>query len=114
MKHFILTLFFAATLWGNPIEVTIIYGNDKPDKVVMSEYAEGATALELLKRVSNVETSQKGKFTFVRSVDGVASVVGKYGWFYLIDGESVHTMAQNYVIKDAKTMTWIYKVEACY
>jgi hypothetical protein len=114
MKYFILTLFFAVTLWGNPIEVTIIYGNDKPDKVITTEYVEGTTALELLKRVSHVETSQKGKFTFVRSVDGVQSVVGKFGWFYLIDSQSVHKMAQNYILKDAKTMTWVYKVEACY
>lgn len=114
MKYFSLILFFAVTLWSNPIEVTIIYGDTKPDKVVMSEYTEGITALELLKKVSRVETEQKEKFTFVRSVDGKKSVIGKFGWFYLIDGQSVHTMAQNYVLKDAKTMTWVYKVEACY
>jgi hypothetical protein len=114
MKHLLLILFFAVTVWGNPIEVTIIYGDTKPDKVVVSEYAEGITALELLKKVSHVETEEKGKFTFVRSIDGKKSVVGKFGWFYLIDGESVHTMAQNYVLKDVKTMTWVYKVEACY
>lgn len=114
MKHFLMTLFVSATLWSDVIEVTIIYGNDKPDKVVIAEYTQGATALEVLKQISHVETSQKGKFTFVRSVDGVQSVVGKYGWFYLIDGQSVHKMAQNYLLKDAKTMTWLYKVEACY
>lgn len=114
MKYFSLMLFFGLTLWADSIEVTVIYGNDKPDKVITADYAEGTTALELLKQVSRVETSQKGKFTFVRSVDGVHSVVGKFGWFYLIDGQSVHTMAQNYVLKGAKTMTWVYKVEACY
>ncbi|MFZ2890288.1 DUF4430 domain-containing protein [Sulfuricurvum sp.] len=114
MKYLLSILFFAVALWGEPIEVTIIYGNEKPDKVITTDYPKGITALELLKSVSRVETAQKGKFTFVRSVDGVQSVVGKFGWFYLIDGQSVHKMAQNYVLEDAKTMTWVYKVEACY
>lgn len=115
MKYFTFILLFGlVTLWSDPIEVTIIYANDTPDKVVKTEYTEGTTALELLKKVSRVETTQKGKFIFVRSVDGVKSVVGKFGWFYLINGESVHKMAQNYLLKDAKTMTWVYKVEACY
>ncbi|MFY9142903.1 DUF4430 domain-containing protein [Sulfuricurvum sp.] len=114
MKIFALISFFTAALWADPIEVTIIYGNNLPDKVITTDYTEGTTALELLKKVSSVETAQKGKFTFVRSVDGVQSVVGKFGWFYLINGESVHQMAQNYILKDALTMTWVYKVEVCY
>lgn len=114
MKYVLFALFFTVALWGDSVEVTIIYGNGKPDKVVTADYAKGATALEILRAVSRVETAQKGKFTFVRSVDGVQSVVGKYGWFYLIDGQSVHKMAQNYLLEDAKTMTWVYKVEACY
>lgn len=114
MKQFLLTLFFAAALWGDPIEVTVIYGNGTPDKVVTTEYREGTSALELLKQVSSVVTAKNGKFTFVRSIDGVESVVGKFGWFYLINGESVHKMAENYLLKDAKSMTWVYRVEACY
>jgi hypothetical protein len=114
MKAVLFTLFLGSALWAKPIVVTIIYGEGRADKVLNADFAEGITALELLKKVSQIETEEKGKFTFVRSIDGKKSVVGKYGWFYLIDGESVHTMAQNYVLKDAKTMTWIYKVEACY
>jgi hypothetical protein len=114
MKQMLFIILCAVALWAKPIEVTIIYGDGRADKVVVSEYTEGITALELLKKVSRVETEQKGKFTFVRSIDGKKSVVGKFGWFYLIDGQSVHKMAQNYVLEDAKTMTWVYKVEACY
>lgn len=114
MKHFILCIFFGAVLWGDPIEVTIIYGNDKPDKVSNTEYTEGMSALDLLKKVSSVETAQNGQFTFVRSIDGVQSVVGKFGWFYMINGETTHKMAQNYRLKDVLSMTWVYRVEACY
>lgn len=114
MKYVLPILFLVVTAWSTPIEVTIVYGNDKPDRVITTEYTERITALELLKKVSRVETEEKGNFTFVRSIDGKKSVVGKFGWFYLIDGQSVHKMAQNYVLEDAKTMTWVYKVEACY
>jgi Domain of unknown function (DUF4430) len=114
MKQLGLVLFLYMGVFANDIEVTIIYGNDKPDKVVTAAYSEGTSALELLKRVSSVVTAKNGSFTFVRSVDGVESVVGKFGWFYLINGESVHKMAENYVLKDAKSMTWVYRVEACY
>jgi len=114
MKAWLLTIIFGTVLWTDPIEVTIIYGNDKPDKVINTEYTEGMSALELLKKVSTVETEQKGDFIFVRSIDGMRSVVGKFGWFYMINGEATHKMAQNYVLKDASTMTWFYKVEACY
>lgn len=100
--------------WGGDIEVTIVYGNGRPDKVVTTTYEEGRSALDVLQKVSDVETSQKGAYSFVRSIDGVRSVVGRFGWFYLINGESVHKTAGNYLLKDAKTMTWIYKVEACY
>ncbi|MEW5831747.1 MAG: DUF4430 domain-containing protein [Campylobacterota bacterium] len=104
-----------AALSAQEIDVTLIYGDGRPERTVRTEYTPGATtALELLKKVSLVETEQKGKYTFVRSIDGKKSVVGKFGWFYLIDGQSVHTMAQNYTLEDAKTMTWLYKVEACY
>ncbi len=113
MKQFILFL-LTLNLWADPIEVTIIYGNEKPDKVINTEYTEGMSALELLKKVSCVETSQNGPFSFVRSVDGMQSVVGKFGWFYMINGEATHKMAQNYLLKDALTMTWVYRVEACY
>lgn len=114
MKYVLPIFFFAITAWSTPIEVTIVYGNDKPDRVMMTEYVPGITALELLKQVSRVETEEKGNFTFVRSIDGKKSIVGKFGWFYLIDGQSVHKMAQNYQLQEAKTMTWVYKVEACY
>lgn len=114
MKTWLLTIILGTVLWADPIEVTIIYGNDKPDKVINTEYTEGMSALELLKKVSHVETSQSGPFTFVRSIDGVQSVVGKYGWFYMINGEATHKMAQNYSLKDVMNMIWIYRVEACY
>ncbi|OYZ64589.1 MAG: hypothetical protein B7Y17_03745 [Sulfuricurvum sp. 24-42-5] len=86
-----------------------------PDKVVNTTYDEGATtALDLLKQVSDVVTAKKGRFTFVRSIDGVEWNEQKFGWFYLMDGKSVKKMAENYVLKNEKSMMWVYKVEACY
>ncbi|MDP3119408.1 MAG: DUF4430 domain-containing protein [Sulfuricurvum sp.] len=115
MKIISVLLLLCVNIFANDIEVTIIYGNDTPDKVVTTTYTEGTTtALDLLKQVSDVVTVKTGKFTFVRSIDGVQSKVGKFGWFYLMDGNSVKKMAENYVLKSEKSMMWVYKVEACY
>lgn len=96
------------------LTVTIHYGNASPDKTVETTYTPGMSALEVLKQVSTVQTGKTGQYLFVRSIDGVQSQIGKFGWFYLIDGQNVPKTAQNYLLKDAKTMTWVYKVEACY
>lgn len=113
MKYLNLLLFFCLSVSAKEIEVTIVYGNETADKAITANYKEGTTALELLKQISKVEAVKNGKFTFVRSVDGVSSEVGKFGWFYLINGRSVNEMAENHVLKNAKSMTWIYKVEKC-
>lgn len=96
------------------LTVTIQYGNAIPDKTVETTYTPGMSALDALRQVSRVETSQTGSYLFVRSIDGVRSQVGKFGWFYTVDGHTVHQTAQNYVLDHARTMTWSYKVEACY
>lgn len=115
MKTVLFLIVLSWSVLANDIEVTVIYGNDKPDKVVTATYIEGTTtALDLLRQVSDVVTAKTGKFTFVRSIDGVQSQVGKFGWFYLMDGKSVKKMAENYVLKSEKSMMWVYKVEACY
>lgn len=115
MKFISLLLLLCVSIFANDIEVTIVYANDTPNKVVTTTYNEGTTtALELLKQVSDVVTAKKGRFTFVRSIDGVQSKVGKFGWFYLMDGNSVKKMAENYLLKNEKSMMWVYKVEACY
>lgn len=109
----VLTLWTLSAIAEN-LTVTIHYGNGIPDKTVETTYTPGMSALEVLQQVSRVETSTTGPYLFVRSIDGVKSQVGKFGWFYLIDGENVPKTAQSTLLQEAKTMTWIYKVEACY
>jgi len=114
MKLIVLSVFLALQCWGENLTVTLHYGDVKPDKVIEMTYSSGMSALDALNRISRVETSKTGQYRFVRSIDGVQSQIGKFGWFYLIDGESVNAMAENFILNDAKTMTWVYKVEACY
>ncbi|MFA6188655.1 MAG: DUF4430 domain-containing protein [Sulfuricurvum sp.] len=114
MKALSVLLLLWISIFANDIEVTILYGNGSPDKVIQTTYTPGMSALEVLKKVSAVQTSKTGKFLFVRSIDGVNSQVGKFGWFYIIDDHSVPTTAENFILKDAKSMMWVYKVEACY
>lgn len=114
IKVIILFVFLALQCWGENLTVFLHYGDAKPDRVIETTYSPGMSALDVLNRISRVEASKTGNYRFVRSIDGVQSQIGKFGWFYLIDGESVNTTAENFILNDAKTMTWVYKVEACY
>ena len=114
MKQFLLIAFLVLNIFANELTVTIVYDDNRADTVVKTTYENGETALGILDRVATIETSKTGKYNFVRSINGKLSQKGKYGWFYLIDGQSVHKMASNYKLHDNKTMTWIYKVEDCY
>ncbi len=114
MKPLVLAVWIAVPVFAGSLAVNVIYGGGKPEKNVVTEYETGMNALDVLKRVSRVETSQTGEFVFVRSIDGVRSVIGKYGWFYLIDGQPPGVIAQRYRLENAHTMTWYYGVEACY
>lgn len=114
MRRIFLLFLCALNLHAEDLTLTVVYGNDIPDKVVQTTYTPGMSALEVLKQTSRVETGKTGQYLFVRSIDGVKSQVGKFGWFYLVDGKSVPKTAETYQLKDAKSMMWIYKVEACY
>lgn len=114
MKIFSFLALFTIFGFAEDLTVTIRYGNAMPDKVVQTSYAEGTSALDALKRISKVKTGKTGGYLFVRSIDGIQSQIGKFGWFYTIDGKPVDTTAEKTVLKDAKNMTWFYKVEACY
>ncbi|MFA5215151.1 DUF4430 domain-containing protein [Sulfuricurvum sp.] len=114
MKPLFVLALFVLTLFAEDMVVTIRYNNGMPDKVVQTTYTPGASALSVLQQVSAVQTSKTRKYLFVRSIDGVQSQIGTFGWFYTIDEKPVNTTAQNTLLKDTKTMMWVYKVEACY
>jgi hypothetical protein len=114
MKFIGALLLLWVSIFANDIEVTVLYGNGINDKIVQTTYTPGMSALDVLNRISRVETSKTGTYRFVRSIDGVQSQIGKFGWFYTVDAQPVHTTAENYILKDAKSMMWFYKVEACY
>lgn len=112
MRYIAIILLTAVSVLAENITVTIAYG-DRADKVVKTTYKEGETALEVLGKAAQITTA-KGKYKFVRSIDGKRSKPGSYGWFYLVNGEETHEMASTYRLKDAHSMTWYYKVEQCY
>ena len=114
MRVLFLALLTALPVCAESLSVTIMYGKGKPEKTAVATYTPGMSALDALKQVSTVETSKTGRFLFVRSIDGVRSNVGEYGWFFLIDGQKAGMTAEHYRLKDAQTMTWYYGVEACY
>ncbi|MCK5110978.1 MAG: DUF4430 domain-containing protein [Arcobacteraceae bacterium] len=114
MKILNILILLSIFSFANDITVTIKYNNQIPDKIIKTTYEDGMTAMNLLKKVSDVKATKAGKFLFVRSVDGVKSQVGKFGWFYTVNNKSTNKMASNYVLKDANKMTWSLKVSSCY
>jgi len=114
MKNFLLFLLLSVFSYANSIDITIEYGKNRSDKKVYTIYSSGeVSALDLLKRVADVEVS-KGKYKFANSIDGVKSKVKTYGWFYTVDGKATKKMASDYILIDEKSMTWTYKISACY
>jgi len=114
MTKFILIVLLAVFSFANDIFVTVDYGKEKLVKKVHTSYESGKTsALELLKKVSVVKVS-KGKYKFANSIDGVKSKHKTYGWFYMLDGKATKIMASDFILKNEKSMTWSYKVSACY
>jgi hypothetical protein len=113
MRYIFLLLLTTFYLFGDDITVTVIYGDERADKVIKTTYQEGDTALEVLDKVADI-TVAKGKYKFIRSINGKKSIPGSFGWFYTIDDKSVHKMASSYKLHKNKTMTWEYKVEDCY
>ena len=60
MKLIVLSVFLALHCWGENLTVTLHYGDAKPDKVIETAYSPGMSALDVLKRISRVETSKTG------------------------------------------------------
>jgi len=114
MTKFLILLLLSAFSYANNIAITIDYGKNRANKKVYTIYNSGrVSALDLLKRVADVKVS-KGKYKFANSIDGVKSKVKTYGWFYTIDGKATKKMASDYILTNEKSMTWTYKISACY
>lgn len=112
MKVFLVFLATLLFLNANEIKITINYGDARGIENFTTSYEDGMSALEVLDKVADISIA-KGKFKFVRSINGKKSIPGKYGWFYLINGESPEKMASNYKLENISSMTWYYKVEKC-
>ena len=98
----------------HPMTITIDYGDQRPSRSVTTDAAPDATALEVLRQVADLKMRDVGTFRFVTSIDGVKSIPGKMGWFYALDGIKAKELASTGRVGEARTMSWSYRVEACY
>ncbi|MEA3354125.1 MAG: DUF4430 domain-containing protein [Campylobacterota bacterium] len=113
MRYLLFITVFVLNIYANELIVTVIYENDGAHKIEKVKYTNGETALDVLKKVSEVQSYNLGKYKFVSSIDGKKSIKGRYGWFYTIDGKDVNQTASTNKLNDNKTMQWVYKREAC-
>jgi hypothetical protein len=111
--RFLIAILLPFWLFAQPIEIEITYGGVKEARTAKTEYKNGETALAVISRVAKVKTKKVGEFVFVTSIDGVASMPQKMGWFYLVDGKNADKTAATNMLKDAKSMRWEYHIDNC-
>lgn len=95
------------------IDITIDYGQERAARTVAAPYANGMTALSVLRRVADVRTKKAGAFTFITAIDGIRSAPQKMGWFYSIDGKNADKTASTFLLENAHSMRWEYRPDNC-
>jgi hypothetical protein len=109
----------ASMLWAGEndgarkIVIEIEYGKNHEPRTVEVLLEKSQTVLELLQKVSTVETHPAGKYVFVTAIDEVAGKRGETAWYYTIDGESPKEVAYSKVIDKESHIKWTYKKDVC-
>lgn len=87
--------------------IGIRYGEDQVDAFGGVEIEEGKTALDLTKKVVEVETSGEGEMAFVTKIKNrEADSSNNEFWELLINGESSQVGAGSYKVKDGDKIDW--------
>ena len=87
--------------------IEIRYGEDQVDAFGGVEIEEGKTALDLTKKVVEVETSGEGEMAFVTKIKNrEADSSNNEFWELLINGESSQVGAGSYKVKDGDKIDW--------
>ncbi|MBC8555080.1 MAG: DUF4430 domain-containing protein [Candidatus Brocadiales bacterium] len=108
-----LAVFCVTVCASEKMKVDIDYGGVHETREAEAQWKEGATALEVLQSVSQVETHQVNDHIFVTSIDGVKGKRRDKAWYYEINGKCADKLAfQRVLHKDDSTM-WIYKQDVC-
>lgn len=104
----IIAYFVAQTPSPEPVEpaATSQTQPEQPQDVITYTAKEGQTALEQLKTVADVETTDSEYGAFVDSINGLKGDTDNKYWIFYIDGESSTVGAGDYVAKGGELIKW--------
>ena len=82
---------------------------DRGSEVVLSTTVPaGISALEALRRKTDVETRYGGRF--VQSIDGFeGDIAGQHDWFYFVNGYEADISAADYDLHDGDVLWWDHR-----
>lgn len=75
-------------------------------KTITYNGAKDATALSLLQKDCDIETSGTGESAFVTSINGTKANSTNEFWSFKVNGEMASVGAGSYITKDGDTITW--------
>jgi Domain of unknown function (DUF4430) len=82
---------------------------DRGSEVVLSTtVSAGISALEALRRKTDVETRYGGRF--VQAIDGIeGDIAGQHDWFYFVNGYEADISAADYELHDGDVLWWDHR-----
>jgi Domain of unknown function (DUF4430) len=82
---------------------------DRGSEVVLSTTVPaGISALEALRRTTDVETRYGGRF--VHAIDGIeGDIAGQHDWFYFVNGYEADISAADYELHDGDVLWWDHR-----
>ena len=82
---------------------------DRGSEVVLStSVPAGISALEALRRKTDVETRYGGRF--VQAIDGIeGDIAGQHDWFYFVNGYEADISAADYELHDGDVLWWDHR-----
>jgi hypothetical protein len=78
------------------------------DVVLSTTVPAGISALEALRRKTDVETRYGGRF--VQAIDGIeGDIAGQHDWFYFVNGYEADISAADYDLHDGDVLWWDHR-----
>lgn len=75
-------------------------------KTIIYQGKNNTTALDLLEKNCDIETSGTGESAFVTSINGTKANSANEFWSFEVNGEMASVGAGSYITKDSDTIAW--------
>ncbi len=91
---------------ADPVVTTSDCETSNSGKTITYKGEDGLTALELLNKKCQTESTGQGESSFITKVNGVEANSSKEFWSFKVNGEMASVGAGSYTTKNSDTITW--------